>query len=195
MRLFLIKSGQTAWDAQSRLESVEGTPLTDEGRAHAHRVAGELAGKGIKAVYCSAGESQKETAEILAAALQAKVRVIDELVGMNYGLWQGLLISELKRRHVRTYKQFMEAPGSVCPPEGETLGQAQERLETALRDIARRHARGCAALVLRSVMVSLTLMLLEGRSLEEPWKQLDPNFSWADLDVSSALALSPRTRE
>lgn len=195
MRLFLVKSGQTLWDAQSRLESVAGTPLTEEGRAHAHRIAGELAGQGVKAVYCSAGESQKETAEILAAALKAKVRLVDDLAEMNYGLWQGLLVSELKRRHVRTYKQFMEAPGSVCPPEGETLGQAQQRLERALKDIARRHARGCAALVLRSVMVSLAQMLLEGRSLDEPWKQLEPNFSWVDLEVSSALALSARTRE
>jgi broad specificity phosphatase PhoE len=195
MRLILVKSGQTLWDAQSRLESVAGTPLTDDGRAYAHRVAGELADKGIKVVYASAGESQQQTAEILGESLHARVRVVEDLVGMNYGLWQGLLIAELKRRHMRTYKQFMEAPGSICPPEGETLGQAQERLEAAMRAIARRHARGCAALVLRGVMVSLAMVLLDGRTLEEPWKQLDPSFSWVDLEVSSSLALTARTRE
>lgn len=195
MRLLLVKSGQTVWDAQSRLENLAGTPLTAEGVAYAQRVAGELAGKGVTVVYSSAGESPRQMGEILAGALKARFRVAEELVEMNYGLWQGLLIEELKRRHVRTYKQFMEAPGSVCPPEGETLGQAMVRLEAALRDIARRHARGCVALVLRGVTVSLALALLEGRTLEEPWKHLDPNFSWVELEVSSSLALSARTRE
>ena len=195
MRLLLVKSGQTVWDAQSRLESVAGTALTDEGLAYAHRVAGELAGKGATVVYSSAGESTRQMAGILGQALKARVRVIEELGEMNYGLLQGLLIEELKRRHVRTYRQFMEAPGSVCPPEGETLGQAQERLEAVLRDIARRHARGCVALVVRGVTACLALALVEGRTLDQPWKQLDPNFSWVDLEITSSLAPAARTRE
>ena len=42
---------------------------------------------------------------------------------MNHGLWQGMIIDEVKRKQPKVYKQWQEHPENVCPPEGEMLAQ------------------------------------------------------------------------
>ena len=42
-----------------------------------------------------------------------------------------MLVSDVKRKQPRVYKRWQEQPESVCPPEGEMLGEADERVRAA----------------------------------------------------------------
>lgn len=195
MKMVLVKTGQTVWEVQTRLERVEGTPLTEAGVAAAHAAAGELSGKDVTAVYAGDGEPERQTAEILGEALGVKVRAVGALQGMDYGLWQGLTVDEVKRRQPKIFKQFMDMPSSVCPPKGESMPQAQARMAEGLREIVRKHKEQTVVVVLRPVMVALLQCLVEGRSLDEPWKPRDPEFRWGEFDVNVSLAPTARSRE
>ena len=52
-RVFVLRHGQTAWNASRRIQGHVDEPLDDTGRWQAQRLAQALAGEGIAAIYSS----------------------------------------------------------------------------------------------------------------------------------------------
>jgi len=186
-KLFVVQTGQTIWEVQDRIESVPGAPLTEDGADSVGRAADELAacGSAIRAIYACDGESERQTATLVAQALGTKVRTEPELRELDYGLWQGLTREELKRRQPKMYRQWAEAPSSVRPPGGETLEEALDRLRSALRSILKRHKDDAAVLVLRPVAVGLLRCLVTHDPVEQIWTHVDNEFTWGSYEIDS----------
>lgn len=183
-KVYVLQTGRTTWEEQSRIESVGGSPLTDSGVMAVEEAARELADCKIKAVYaCAAGQAERQTAKLVAKALSAKVRESRELHELDYGLWQGLTVDEIKRRQPKAYRQWTKAPTSICPPEGETLDEAQDRLRAALKNILKRSKNTPALLVLRPVAAGLLKCLTEKQGAESVWQYVDESFRWGCYEV------------
>jgi broad specificity phosphatase PhoE len=182
--VYVLQTGQTAWESEARVESATGSPLTDAGSHMVQDAARELVDHDIRAVYaCTRGEAERQTAELAAKELQARIRANEDLHELDYGLWQGLTFEEIKRRQPRAYRQWMKAPGSFRPPEGETLAEASERLRSALKNITRKHRGGAALLVLRPTLVALLKCLTEHKAVDSLWEQVDRSFLWGCYEV------------
>ena len=67
-RVFVLRHGQTAWNASRRIQGHVDEPLDDTGRWQAQRLAQALAGEGIAAIYSSDLQRAHATALALAAA-------------------------------------------------------------------------------------------------------------------------------
>ncbi|MBC8374332.1 MAG: histidine phosphatase family protein [Planctomycetes bacterium] len=186
-KVFVMQTGQTIWEAQDRIESVPGAPLTEVGASDVERAAGELAARGvdIRAVYACDGESECETAELTARALGLKVRTEGELRELDYGLWQGLTWDELKRRQPKMFRQWSEAPASLRPPGGEMLAEAQTRLRAAIKGILKRHKDGAVLFVLRPVAVGLLRCFVTNDPVDQIWKHVDNEFTWGSYETDS----------
>lgn len=184
-KLFVMQTGQTIWEVQDRIESVPGAPLTEAGASNVERAAVELAacGADIRTVYACDGESERETAEMIARAIGTKLRTEGELRELDYGLWQGLTRDELKRRQPKMFRQWVESPASVRPPGGETLAEAQTRLRAAIKGILKRHKDDAALVVMRPVAVGLLQCLVTGDPVEQIWKHVDNEFTWGSYQT------------
>jgi len=186
-KLFLIQTGRTVWEAQERVETVTGQPLTPEGAGEVAVAGRQLVNQEIETVYSGDGESERETAAILAGELGAKARTAADLRELDYGLWQGLTISEIKRRQPKVYHQWQESPASVRPPGGESLAELRVRLEEALRAILKRHRGHSALVVLRPVALALARCILTGQDDSQLWIHHDPRLTWYSFDTETAL--------
>ena len=189
--LYVIRTGRTTWEDQSRVESAAGAPLTEAGVAEIEAAARELAGNGIKAVYASRGEAERQTAGLLARALGAKVHTQARLCEIDYGLWQGLTVAEVQPRQPQVYQQWDEAPATVRPPGGESLQEAQQRLREALKPILKRHKDEVALVVLRPITLELLRCLLENRRLEDLWGHDDVSFLWDRYETGPQAMSDP----
>jgi len=69
----LVRHGETDWNAEGRLQGHTDRPLSDYGRKQARRLADELAGSDIDAIYASDLARARETAEIVGARLHLPV--------------------------------------------------------------------------------------------------------------------------
>lgn len=162
LRLALVRAGATSYDEQNRVQGVLEVPLSPRGREECERLAETLANIDFDAIYCGAGESVEQTAEILGRALSLRPRRLDELHNLDQGLWQGLQYEEIRKRNLRLFRQWLEDPRTICPPQGETVERADERLRDALRPLLKRHRNQTIALVVPEPLARIAAALLRG---------------------------------
>jgi broad specificity phosphatase PhoE len=162
LRLALVRAGSTSYDEQNRVQGVLDVPLSERGRDECRRLAEALEEVDFDALYCGPGASVEETAEILGRALSLRPRRIDELHNLDQGLWQGLQYEEIRKRNLRLFRQWLEDPQTICPPQGETVQQAHDRLRESLRPVLRRHRNQTIALVVAEPLAQIVAALLRG---------------------------------
>ncbi len=180
--LVVVQVGPTEWSVQDRLDSAPGVPLTAEGAEAVRQAVQSLAGRGLQALYSSANEADRQTAEIAGEVLRLRPHVVNDLRELDYGLWQGLRTEDVRQRFTRVYKQWIDDPSAVCPPEGETLYQAADRVSKAVDRIRRKHRNANVLLVLHPVVAALLRCRWLGQDLSALWEQLAEPSSVSEYD-------------
>jgi broad specificity phosphatase PhoE len=186
----LIRSGTTLYDEQNRVQGILNVPLSERGRAEAVRLAESLnavlAGTPLAALYCGPGESVVRTAEIIGKAIGLRPRRIDDLRNLDQGLWQGLQFEEIRRRNARLFRQWIEDPLTICPPQGETVEDAMDRVKQTLTPLFRRHQDESFGLVVGEPLARLVSCFLR----RDPRPQLDeqlPCCGFERIEIPPAL--------
>jgi len=184
VRVVLIRPGTTDYDQQGRIKGTLDIPLNDFGNDQTARTASELSELDIEIVYSSPCQAAAETAAVLANSLGIKSKSVNRLQNLDHGLWQGKLIDEVKSTQRKVYKQWQEQPDTVCPPEGETLGSARQRVQTALEKILKKHKTGTIGMVVPGPLWSIVRSTLDNTDLGDLWQAETECGSWVAIEVT-----------
>lgn len=180
--VILIRPGATLYDEQNRVQGTLDIPLSEQGRLEVVRMARELAtslgDSPLAALYSGPGENAIRTAEIVGKVVGIRPKRINEFRNLDQGLWQGLQIDEIRRRNTRLFRQWIEDPATICPPQGETVDRAMERIKAAFRPLLRRHQSEAIGLVVGEPLARLVACYLRG----EPRVQLDERWSCCEFE-------------
>jgi probable phosphoglycerate mutase len=139
VQILLIRPGTTEYDQQGRVQGTLDIPLCEDGRQEVEKMVEELRGKQIAALYASPCQSAEQTAEAISTAFDVKTKTVDKLQNLDQGLWQGMLVSEVKTKQPKVYRQWQEQPETICPPQGETLVAAEQRVQAAMAKLLKKH--------------------------------------------------------
>jgi broad specificity phosphatase PhoE len=183
-RILVVRPGETEYDQQRRIQGTLDIPLCEDGRRQVNAMVGELRTQPIEAIYTSPSQSATQTAEVLGEALDLKVKELDKLQNLNHGLWQGMLIKDVKTKQPKVFKQWQEQPETICPPQGETVGAAEERVQAVVTKLAKKHkSEGLIAVVLPEPLASLMCHVLRDGDLHDLWRGRDkiPAFEVIDF--------------
>jgi broad specificity phosphatase PhoE len=183
VQIVLIRPGATDYDQQRRIQGNLDVPLNDQGVAEVARMVEELRGQNIEVVYYPCCEPAKQTAQWIAQGLDVKLRKLDRMENVNHGLWQGMPIDEVRLKHPKVYRQWHEQPEMICPPEGEMLSQAAERVEQAMTRLLKRHKEGVIGVVVPEPLASLVRRFFDHGELGDLWKALGEHGRWEVLTV------------
>lgn len=183
VQIILVRPGSTDFDEQGRIKGSLDIPLNENGSLQVARTVGELTALKIDQVYSAPCQSAQQTAAVLAQAHGVRVRPLEKLENLNHGLWHGKLIEEVKQKQPKVYRQCQEHPESVCPPEGETVDSAKQRVRIVLLKLLRKHKSGVIALVLPEPLASLARCFLESAELGDLWKVECDAGQWELIDV------------
>jgi len=129
----LVRPGCTDFDDQNRIQGTLDLPLNNRGEDQVQSIAEYLSDVELQVVYTAPSEPARSTAEAIAAELGIPVKEKEGLRNIDHGLWQGLEIEEVRRKFPKVFKQWQETPESICPPEGEGVFEAVERVQKALQ--------------------------------------------------------------
>jgi broad specificity phosphatase PhoE len=167
--LVLIRAGATDYEVQGRIRGSLDVPLCAAGLTQAAEAAALLAEAPPSALYTAETLCAVETGRIIGQRTGLKPRVIPGLHNLDQGLWQGMLVEEIRRRQPRLYRQWQDNPWAVAPPEGELLEEACERVEAALDKLLRRHGTGRVAVVVPDPLDRIFGWILAGESMGDLW--------------------------
>lgn len=183
LQIVLIRPGSTHYDQQQRVQGNLDMPLSPDGTAEVMNLVEPLREQGLQVMYAAGSQPALQTGELLADALELRLRKLDHLENINLGLWQGMQIAEVRHKQPRVYRQWQEQPETVCPPEGEMLGEADDRVRTAVTRLLRRHKEGTIGLVLPEPLLSLARRLLVQEELGDLWQPSEGRGGWKRLAV------------
>ncbi len=140
MFLYLLRHGETAWNAENRIQGVSDKSLNDVGLAQARALIPPLAGRPIAAIYSSPLIRARETAGILAEGLGGlPIYEEDGLAELNQGDLEGMRIADVKEKYNGFWDLWRERPAEALTPGGESLPDLQKRAWTAVESIHSRH--------------------------------------------------------
>ena len=182
-KLILVRHGETDWNRADRIQGWLDIPLNEEGIKQAERLAKELSKMKMAAIYSSPLKRALQTARAIAGEQQLKVDKVLALKEINQGKWQGLLVSEAKRKYKRLYSQWLRAPLEVSPPEGEGLEEVSRRAEKACRRIVINHPQETVCLVTHKVTAALIKCHYLNLDRNHLWELLPGNATWEVIDV------------
>lgn len=184
-KLLLIRPGVTEYDQQGRIQGTLDIPLCEDGRRQVEAMIEELRAQPITAIYTSPNQAAAQTAEAIGDALDVKVKSLDTLQNLDHGLWQGLLVTDVKAKQPKVYRQWQEQPETICPPEGETIVDAEERLIAAVTKLTKKYkADGLVAVVLPEPAASVLRHVLRHDELGDLWKCRNGTAAWETVEFA-----------
>ena len=181
VQIVLIRPGTSEFDQQGRIQGNLDIPLCQQGLLEVQRCLGELQSLGLSIVYSSPCEAARQTAGTIAAGLGIKAKPLDSLENLDHGLWQGLLVEEVKRKQPKVFRQWQEHPEMVCPPEGEMLNDCKQRVAAALAKLQKKHREGTIGIVAPEPLASVIHCAVSNGSSTVQWKSNACGCAWEVL--------------
>ncbi|MDA8312563.1 MAG: histidine phosphatase family protein [Actinomycetota bacterium] len=172
-RLWLVRHGETAWNASGLVQGQRDPGLTSKGRAQAGRCARSLvAGREVEALYSSDLRRALETAAPLAEALELPVRVEPGLRERALGDAEGLP-SALLGPSSSGVELGRVVDADAAPEGGETVRQLYERVALCATRLVASHRKD-VVLVCHGGVVRVLLAWIDGVTPEEmTWPEID----------------------
>lgn len=163
--VLLIRHGENDWVGTHRLAGrTPGVHLNEKGVAQTARLAEQLAGLPISAVYSSPLERCLQTAQPVANALGLPVIPEPGVIEVDYGGWQGGDLRELAK--TAEWQLVQHHPSSFRFPEGETLYQVQARAVWAVERLRQAHPDQLIAVFSHGDVIRTTLAHYMGTPLD-----------------------------
>lgn len=138
-RLCLVRHGETAWNAEHRVQGQLDVPLNAIGFAQADAVARALATEKFSAIYSSDLSRALQTARPLAQVLEMKIFQEKDLRERHYGIFESLTYAEVKVRFPEDYARFERREPDYAFRSGESLRDFSARSIAVIEEIEREN--------------------------------------------------------
>lgn len=195
MELYLVRHGETPWNADGRIQGWIDVGLTSEGRCQSGDLQDDLPTGVPVDLAVSPLRRARETAFLLRDAVAVRsVWYPPELRELNQGYWNGLRGRWLRETREDRYRRWIDQPLAESPPGGESLRRVRARVARGLRFLGRR-AGDRVILVAHKVVNSLCAHLLGAWSLPEVMTSLEANASVRHLECPRTKLVDLRPAE
>jgi broad specificity phosphatase PhoE len=155
-RLILVRHAEPEERMRDRVYGRLDPELSAAGRAHAERLAAELAREPIAAICSSPLRRAIATARPLARALGLEPVLVDGLRELDFGELEGLTVAEVAERYPLQLG-WTAAPAAAAFPGGETVAELRARALDGAAAIARAHDGETVAVFAHAVPIRAIL--------------------------------------
>lgn len=168
--VYLIRHGQTAWNREEIFRGRTDVPLNETGLKEAALAGEYLKEVEVHAIYSSPLSRARETAEKIAQFRNIEVQLLDGIIDMSFGRWEGHPHQEIQKDYKELYLQWKEEPHRVKLPGGESLDEVRVRSMAALEEVIRLHPGKTLVLVSHRVINKVLICGILGIDNSHFWQ-------------------------
>ncbi|MBO1502965.1 2,3-diphosphoglycerate-dependent phosphoglycerate mutase GpmB [Serratia proteamaculans] len=132
LQVYLVRHGETEWNAARRIQGQSDSPLTANGEHQARLVAQRVSKQGITHVITSDLGRTRRTAQIIAEACGCEVITDPRLRELHMGVLEERLIDSLTPQEEHWRKQMVDGTADGRIPQGESMSELGDRMREAL---------------------------------------------------------------
>ncbi len=132
LQVYLVRHGETEWNAARRIQGQSDSPLTAKGIFQAQQVAERMRHEGITHVISSDLGRTRQTAEIIADVCGCEVVTDPRLRELHMGILESRDIDSLNAEEERWRKQMVDGTPDGRIPQGESMLELGARMRAAL---------------------------------------------------------------
>lgn len=168
MKIILVRHGKTIYNQENRYQGQSDVPLNREGINQARALRRKFKNEKIDIIFTSDLLRAVQTAEEIAKDRNIKIIKDKRLREINYGIFEGLNVEEIKAKYAKVLQNWWDNPLKTKIPEGETVKELEKRVSQFLKDILRKyknkniivvsHSGPLRMLILKSLNFPLTII-------------------------------------
>ncbi len=162
--VLLVRHGQTSSNITGFYMGWSDEDLNEVGYTQARRLSSRLARLPIASVYTSPLRRTYTTATILSEPHHLEPKVLDELIEIQFGDWQGLHIDDIQQKWPELWQQSRIDPSELTMPNGESFLQVTERAIRAFEKIVQDNQGKQVAIVTHDVVIRVLVAHILGVS-------------------------------
>jgi len=162
--VLLVRHGQTDSNVTGFAVGWSNEDLNKVGYTQARRLSSRLSSLPIAVVYTSPLQRTYTTAAILAEPHKLELKVLEDLIEIRLGDWEGLHVDEIERRGGELWQQSMIDPSEITIPNGESLMEVTERATRAFNRVVKDNRGKHALIVTHEVVVKVLVAHVLGTS-------------------------------
>lgn len=185
-RLLLIRHGETAWNAEHRIQGRLDVPLSTTGVWQTGRLAQRLADEMIDAVIASDLARAWMTGRPLADARSLEMVAEPRLRERAFGLFEGKTLDEIAAQHPEELAAWRARDVHWRIPGGESGAEFVARVLEALHEIAQVHAGRNVAVVTHGGVLDVVYRHARALAWDAPRDHLMLNASISRLQAHAA---------
>jgi probable phosphoglycerate mutase len=176
-KLLLIRHGETAWNAEHRIQGRLDVPLSTTGVWQAARLAERLAGEAIDAVVSSDLARARMTGVPLADARGLSMVADSRLRERVFGIFEGKTLDEIAAGHPEEFAAWRARDVDWRMPGGESGTEFIGRVLEAMQDIAGTYAGRTVAVVTHGGVLDVVYRQARALAWDAPREHLMLNAS------------------
>ena len=168
-RIIAVRHGETAWNADARIQGQRDIGLNETGRWQAQRVGQALAEEPITAVYSSDLERAHATAQSISEVKGVPVIPHEGLRERSFGMFEGKTFDEIHQAWPEHAHNWRKRIPEWQPPEGgESLVQLRERVTRTVQELAARHPGEQIVVVAHGGVLDALYRVATGQEVNSP---------------------------
>ncbi len=177
MILYLIRHGESQFNAEGRIQGQTDIPLSELGQRQSHAIARAFDRIKLDAVFCSPLQRAAQTAAPLAKLQQRAIEYLDDLKEIHAGIFAGLLWGEIEHKYPEHALPWREQHPDFVIPGGESRRQLMDRGVRALHTIRRHDFEQVAVVAHGGLLCAALKGLLEIPAERNPFNLFNASIS------------------
>ena len=184
--LYLVRHGETSYNAEGRLQGQLDVPLNEKGVRQAKALGVWLKNRGMSfdALYSSTLSRAGETARLIGESLGMEPKAVPGLEEINFGRFQGHTFLECARLFPEEYADFLIRLAGSNAHGGETGREVMERARRVVLSLPEAK-EGTALVVTHGAVIGYLRGAVMGRDLTDIRDLIPRNAQLVEFDENA----------
>ena len=190
LQVYLVRHGETQWNAERRIQGQSDSPLTEKGVQQAWQVAERARTLGITHVITSDLGRTQQTARIIADACGCDVMLEPRLRELDMGVLEKRHIDTLTKAEEDWRRTLVNGTEDGRIPEGESMQELSVRMHAALAECLKLPAGSRPLLVSHGIALGCLVSTILGLPAYAERRLRLRNCSISRIDYQESLWLA-----
>lgn len=161
-KMIIVRHCQAEGNLKRFFQGTIDSDITPEGAAQIAQAAELLRSEPIDVIYSSPKIRAVKTAEGINLYHEVELRIDPEIVEIDAGEWEGVLLSEIEKLYPEQYDNWRNHPEIFQAPGGESMKQVYDRVKKAVIRIADENRGKTVCVVSHGCAIKNIMCFLHG---------------------------------